>query len=346
MKRVPRLVQHLPRIVSAAVMNADISVVIATYNRAALVTEAVDSALAQTVQPREVLVVDDGSTDETLAVLARYGQRIRVIAQQNAGASKARNRAVAEAQGRWIAFLDDDDVWLPEKIERQWTLAEQNSNLGLVYCSDLAVDEQLRILYEREAKPENRGDVFERLLIRNFLFTSCVMARRDLIMRAGGMSPEYRFAEDWDLWLKIVATHPVDFVSEPLVLYRQSSAGLTQETPILARLRDTERILTRALALKPIPANVRKQAIRRARQDRATVLLGLGHNAGAIWNAMKLAVSSPFSGCPYRIMAYAALPNGLRDWTKRTFRSRGALPDLHTRSESAARPGSDAEAGS
>src|SRR5215510_13181409 len=142
---------------------ADVSVVIATYNRSRQVREAIDSVLAQTLPVREVIVVDDGSKDDTRAQLLAYGDRIRPFFQTNGGASAARNLAMRMAQGSWIAFLDDDDVWQPEKIAQQWELVQKNPSLGLVYCSDYAVDEQLRILYSRDAQPENRGQVFERL---------------------------------------------------------------------------------------------------------------------------------------------------------------------------------------
>src|SRR5262249_2321973 len=141
------------------------------------------------------------------------------------GASAARNHGMRAARGEWIAFLDDDDVWLPTKIERQMALAKNNAQLGLIYCSDYAVDEQLRILYSRDAYQENRGDVFGQLLTKNFIFTSCVIARRDVVENAGYMDLAYKFAQDWDLWLKIAVQHPVDFVPDPLVLYRQSASG-------------------------------------------------------------------------------------------------------------------------
>src|ERR1039458_6471559 len=153
----------------------DVSVVIATYNRASMLREAIDSVLAQTEPVREVIVVDDGSTDNTRDVLSGYGSRIVALYQPQSGASAARNRAIRAATGEWIAFLDDDDIWLDSKIERQMVIAKGNRNLGLVYCSDYAVDEKLQILWERAAAAENRGNVFDRLFVRNFIFTSCVM---------------------------------------------------------------------------------------------------------------------------------------------------------------------------
>jgi glycosyltransferase involved in cell wall biosynthesis len=197
-------------------MNADISVIIATYNRARQLKEAIDSVLAQSLPVREVIVVDDGSTDDTKSKLSQYGDRIQTFFLSNGGASAARNHGIRSSQGKWIAFLDDDDVWLPDKINRQMQLITSNPSLGLIYCSDYAVDEQLHILYRRDAENHNRGDVFERLLIKNFIFTSCTMARRDAIEKAGYMELEFKFGEDWDLWLRIAAKYQVDFVAKPL----------------------------------------------------------------------------------------------------------------------------------
>ena len=107
----------------------DVSVVIATYNRSRQVKEAIDSVLAQSAPVREIIVVDDGSKDDTREQLLSYGDRIRPFFQANGGASAARNLAMRMAQGSWIAFLDDDDVWLPEKIEQQMELVRRNPEL-------------------------------------------------------------------------------------------------------------------------------------------------------------------------------------------------------------------------
>jgi glycosyltransferase involved in cell wall biosynthesis len=295
----------------------DVSVVIATHNRAVQVRQAIDSVLGQSVPVREVIVVDDGSTDDTRTQLAAYGNSIRVLHQENAGASAARNRAFQSARAAWIAFLDDDDVWLKSKIERQMALIEHNPRIGLIYCSDYAVDEQLRILYPRNAAPENRGDVFERLIVKNFIFTSCVIARRDLIERADGMNPAYRFAEDWDLWLKIAATHTVDFVPEPLVWYRQSAAGcLTQETSMAERLRDMETILTSAIKLRRLPRSVERRAWHDLEVQWAATFLNQGTHARAVWHALQATALRPQSRKGYQVLLNSMMPKRVREWVK------------------------------
>lgn len=296
----------------------DVSVVIATYNRATQVKEAIDSVLAQTAPVREIIVVDDGSRDNTREQLLAYGDKVRPFFQKNGGASAARNLAMREAKGEWIAFLDDDDVWLPNKIERQMEIASANPALGLVYCSDYAVDEQLKILYTRNAAITNRGDVFERLLIKNFIFTSCVMARRSAVEKAGYMNLDFKFAQDWDLWLKIAAKHPVDFAPEPLVLYRQSSAGcLTKDMKAEDRLREMKEICEQGLKLRRVPQAVARRARFEIESQWASTALVQGQSGHAVPHALRSIWLQPKLMEGYRLTAHSLVPSGLRARAKR-----------------------------
>ena len=296
---------------------ADVSVVIATYNRAAQVKEAIDSVLAQTTPVREIIVVDDGSRDNTREQLLSYGDKIRTFFQKNGGASAARNLAMCEAKGEWIAFLDDDDVWLPNKIERQMEVADANPALGLIYCSDYAVDEHLKILYTRNAAISNRGEVFERLLIKNFIFTSCVMARRSAVEKAGHMNMEFKFAQDWDLWLKIAAEHPVDFAPEPLVLYRQSSAGcLTKDMKAEDRLREMKEICEQGVKLRKVPQSAARRARFEIESQWASTALVQGHNRHAFPHALLSIWLQPKSTEGYRLTAHSLVPSSLRTRAK------------------------------
>src|SRR6476660_5367458 len=305
----------------------DVSVVIATYNRSRQVREAIDGVLAQSVPVREIIVVDDGSKDDTRAQLLAYGDRIRPFFQANAGASAARNLAMRMAKGSWIAFLDDDDVWVREKIEQQWALVEKDPSLGLVYCSDYAVDEQLKVLYERTAQVQNRGEVFERLLIKNFIFTSCVIARRDAVVKAGYMQPEYKFAQDWDLWLKIAAEHPVDFAPAPLVLYRQSATGcLTHDMKADDRLLEMKTIMQRAFKLREVSGAARRRAEFEIESQWASASLVGGKNAAAFPHALRAVAAQPASLEGYRLMAHSLVPSNVRSWAKKMMGRNGATP--------------------
>ena len=202
-----------------------ISVIIPAYNAAAFVREAIDSVLAQTHPDVEVIVVDDSSTDDTPAILSSYGDRIRVHRQPNGGVSAARNRGASMSSGEWIAFLDADDVWTPDKLERQLASATtpisytNRYNFGL--RGDLPEDQS-------EATPLLDGDIFVALMLRgNFVTTSSVMIRRALFLDLGGFARSPRVCEDWDLWLRVAARHEFGVVANPLVGYRFTAASLS-----------------------------------------------------------------------------------------------------------------------
>ncbi len=297
---------------------ADVSVVIPTHNRAVLVRQAIDSVLSQTDPAREIFVVDDGSTDDTQKQLATYGDRIRVMYHPQGGVAAARNQALRVAAGQWIGFLDDDDVWLPTKLERQMTLIKQNPELGLVHCSDYAVDDQLNILYPRTISPENRGDIFERLLMGNFIFQSCVLVRRDVLEKAGYMDPVLRFAPDWDLWLKIGAKYSTDFVAEPLVLCRQSASGcLTRDIKLEQRLRETDNVFEMGITLRPIERRVRRMARHELERRSAGSWLMEGRNDRALPHSLRALVSRPTTFAGYRLVAYSLIPKSVRDCIRR-----------------------------
>ena len=203
-----------------------VSVVIPTYNRARLLPRALDSVLAQTFGNLEVLVIDDGSTDGTTALMARYHDpRVRYLVQPaNAGVSAARNRGMREARGEWIAFLDSDDEWLPDKLQRQLArshelagLGEADTNVGMIYCGFERISDDgthaVRI-------PTCRGDIYADLLVNNVISgTPGVMIRRAVVATAGFFDETIAAIEDYDYWLRVARFHHIDFVAEPLVRF-------------------------------------------------------------------------------------------------------------------------------
>lgn len=199
-----------------------VTVIIPTYNRAHLLSRALDSVLAQTFEDFEVLVVDDGSTDDTAALMAEYvarDERVRYLVQpRNAGVSAARNRGLREARGAYIAFLDSDDEWLPTKLERQVDRFEVlPEDVGLVYggVENVGADGERTV-----HTPEHRGDLFQTLLRKNVIHgTSGVMLRRAAAVRAGFFDEEIPAIEDWEYWLRVLPHFDVDFVAEPLTRY-------------------------------------------------------------------------------------------------------------------------------
>lgn len=226
-----------------------VSVVIPTYNYGHLLSRAVDSVLTQTFRDFEVLVVDDGSTDDTPKVLAGYGERIQAIRQDNAGVSAARNRGIAEARGEFIAFLDADDAWVPDKLEKQVAFLREHPQYDMVY-SDIShyVDDRLvhhSYLQERGYTQAASGLIYDNILREGFIFVPTVMVRRECLEAVGGFDPGLSCSEDLDLWLRIAERHRIGFLKESLVLRHDHSRNATKNA--LQYLSCPIRVLTKAL---------------------------------------------------------------------------------------------------
>ncbi|MEZ6064838.1 MAG: glycosyltransferase family A protein [Planctomycetaceae bacterium] len=177
-----------------------VSVVIPSFNHARYVCDAVDSVLAQTYANQDVIVVNDGSTDDTAEVLRKYGDRIQVIHQRNAGHSAARNTGIQHARGEWVAFLDADDYWHPQKTQRQLEAVGDHSEVGVI--GSAGGDEM----------PDEipAGAAVRTLTVRDFLHStpltsSSTMVRRHCFERAGLFDASLKGAEDRDMWLRLVA---------------------------------------------------------------------------------------------------------------------------------------------
>ena len=203
-----------------------VSVVIPTYNRGAKVEATLDSALAQTRAPLEIIVVDDGSTDGTAQwIRARYGERVRVIEQANSGVARARNRGWRAARGEWIAFLDHDDVWHPTKLEHLLNAA--TPDCGVIYARWRQIDENGAGLDEARAERWRgaRGAVFGWLFGWHcpLISMSVPIVRRGLLKQSGGFDPQCVPCDDWDLWLRLAPKTRFEFVDEVLVNYRCSA---------------------------------------------------------------------------------------------------------------------------
>jgi glycosyltransferase involved in cell wall biosynthesis len=205
------------------------SVIIPVYNGAEFVGSAIRSVLEQTERDLDLIVVDDGSTDDTREVVRRFDDpRLRLIEQSNAGPSAARNRGIAEARGEWVGFLDADDSWMPEKLAKHLECAAKHPEAGLIYSSVVVVgddDSFIELLHARIT-----GDALESLLFGNKISGggSSVTIRRDVFSRVGSFDPSIRFGEDWELWLRIASAFPFAAVDEPLTrrVERPDSYGM------------------------------------------------------------------------------------------------------------------------
>lgn len=251
-----------------------VSVVIPCYNSARFVTDAVDSVLAQTIPAREVLVIDDGSSDHPEEVLARYGDRIRVIKQKNAGVSAARNRGIREAKGELIAFLDADDRWLPHKLARQIEYFAAHPEVALVH-TDLLIwhSEKGETSYEPKGRERYQGNCYEKFFFECRISPSTVIARKKCLQDVGGFDERVTAAEDLDLWLRLARRWPFGFVDEPLKLYRKHESNVTGDSKKMA----VGRAFVYAKALREDPSLSRILGPRRVRSAIAEYVFEAGY---------------------------------------------------------------------
>ncbi len=231
-----------------------VSVIIPTYNRARLLGRAIESVLAQTYEPIEVIVADDGSTDDTADVVTRFGPRVRCERQANAGVSAARNLGLRRARGEFIAFLDSDDAWLPWKVAAQVALLRRRPEIGMVWTDMTAVDGEgrvraaryLRTMYtahrdvdiadvckstarlgtvwpdapaDLTAQAVYVGEIYPYMLLGNLVHTSTVLLRRTWAQQVGGFDEARRTGEDYGYHFQTTALGPVALIDAPSIRY-------------------------------------------------------------------------------------------------------------------------------
>lgn len=200
-----------------------VSVIIPNYNYGRFLSEAVESVLAQTYPCREIIVVDDGSTDNSLEILARYEGKVRVVRQKNCGVGMARNAGVRNSTSDLVAFLDADDYWMPDKIEKQIQCFRQDEKVGVVSCGMQEFDVSGKIIHYYHSNQE--GWIAEKILTFNtqvVIGGSAVLIKRDIFEAVGGydVRKELHPSEDWELGYRLALVSKIAFVPEILVSYR------------------------------------------------------------------------------------------------------------------------------
>jgi hypothetical protein len=265
-----------------------VSVVIPAYNCERFIRDAVDSALAQDYPAIEIIVVDDGSTDDTGALLASYGTRIRLLSQPNRGCAAARNKGVAHAHGRYIAFLDGDDAWSPWKIRYQIE-ALGKAGYKLAYSRFIVWHQEADGHYlpaYRMFSAEGiahvsdcalvTGCTYEALLKDCMVWTSTVLVEKAVLDEAGGFDESLELGEDYDLWLRLSRVMPMLGLEQPTALYRQHPHSITRG----ARNTNYEYlVLNRALAAWG-PGSAPEPGAMRARLARSMFNHGYSHYRG------------------------------------------------------------------
>ena len=221
------------------------SVIIPTYNAQDFVGEAIESALAQRNVKKEIILVDDGSTDKTFEVVKGFGNHVRIFNQNNSGPSSARNNGVRGSRGNVVAFLDSDDIWLPEKLYVQ--KEKLLDGYELVYTNRVNIDATGGVLPGQSfAVPSQDKVLWKDLLVDNMITTSSVAIYKDTFNRLGGFRDDIRFCEDWDLWLRFAENHNIGYSPEQLVKYRIHEAGVSRNYKSMNNMRI--KVVTTALS--------------------------------------------------------------------------------------------------
>lgn len=221
-----------------------VSVIVPAYNSAKYITETISSLLEQTYPNIEIIVVNDGSQDNTLDVLKFYQTKIVIIDQLNTGVSGARNTGIRAAKGDLISFCDSDDLWAPQKIHEQITYLQHNPSVGMVYCDwhvwnpdhngNFVVPEFFRSAqYGQEIDSAKSGWVYHKLLLDCICLTSTVMLRKDTIQKVGFFNTDLWCGEDYDYWLRVSRITEIHKLKSKLVLYRSLAESITRRpTPV------------------------------------------------------------------------------------------------------------------
>ncbi|MFX4263649.1 glycosyltransferase family 2 protein [Pelotomaculum propionicicum] len=192
-----------------------------TYNRAITIKRAVDSILKQTYQDFEIIIVDDGSTDNTYEIVKEFNEkRIKYIKhEKNKGASAARNTGIRESRGKYLAFQDSDDQWLPNKLKRQVEILDNSPNeVGIVYCGFWRFNNNKKIYYPSGKVIEKEGNVYKSLINGNFIGTPTAIIKKECFNKYGCFDERLPRLQDWELFIRLSKNYEFRFVNEPLVL--------------------------------------------------------------------------------------------------------------------------------
>jgi glycosyltransferase involved in cell wall biosynthesis len=231
--------------------NYTISVVITAYNAARWIRETLDSVLAQTYPPLEIIVVDDGSTDESASIIQQYGSSVRYIYQKNQGQPDARNVGIRAALGEYIAFVDADDLWKPEKLDLQ--VEKLKEGYQWVICGFISFDDATRQSLDLALLKMYQGDCLEQLLQVNFIGSPTPVVKREIFEDVGyfNNSMATRIGEDWQMWLRIAEKYPLGVVRRQLALRRAHVSSAMASANPTQKVENLKNIVNEAVERQP-----------------------------------------------------------------------------------------------
>lgn len=293
-----------------------VSVVIPTYNQASYLRDSIDSVLAQTYTAIEVVVVDDGSTDETPDILASYGDRVRAIRQTNHGAANALNHGIRESTGQYVCWLSSDDAFVPDKIARQVAAFTANPELGLSFMGFDQIDAQGAFVADRSDIPWRHPDLFVTVFWANPINGSTVMMPRSVLDEVGPFDEALRADVDAEMWFRVLARHPAAHIPGVHLHYRVHDKALSADRGLMHQSKTTvrQRILRDGILIRRLQAHDRgatprilaEMSAMFARQglhDLGRALLVRSVRTGRAWGAQRHAAAK---------LVEARLPKRLR----------------------------------
>lgn len=198
-------------------MPDSISVIITTYNRIHTIERAIDSVLAQTLSPDEIILVDDGSQDETNQLIQTKYPQVKYIRQENKGVSNARNKGLSQSSGEWIAFLDSDDEWLPSKLKIQIKSLHEQQEFKICHTNEIWIRRGRRVNQLKKHK-KSGGWIFSKCLPLCVVSPSSVLIHRSIFKEYGNFDESLPVCEDYDLWLRLCAFLPVLYIEKPQII--------------------------------------------------------------------------------------------------------------------------------
>ncbi len=270
-----------------------VSVVIPTYNRKSIISRAINSVLNQTYKNYEIIIVDDGSTDDTIEYIKdHFNSKVKCISQKNKGASSARNRGISEAKGKYVAFLDSDDEWVESKLQGQVAFLEKNPEIALLCGRTYRSDNIKKV--NSSISQSIVGDLFPTLFMHSFVSTPTVIVKKEVLDEVGGFDTNYKSAEDFDLWLKITKNYKCAFLPDLVAIVNRGKDNLS-----------TDKITLHLHALTILEIHYDENRIPRNKYNKAISdsYIALGRNylkSGQISQAKKSFIKS-FKIFPFRL---------------------------------------------
>lgn len=292
-----------------AISRPRVTVVVPTYNRECFIALAVESVVNQSVQDWELIIVDDGSTDQTTALLDSWltDPRIHYLYQSNQGQSAARNRGLAAVNSDYIGFLDSDDIWLSDKLEKQLAIFDRCAGVDIVHGDEIVIDEVGRVL-SKQNMARYSGFITPQLLSDNCVSMTTALVRRGCFEEMGGFDESDRVAEDYELWLRFSTRYRFYYEPGYVTLYRSMADQLSTDTRL--RLQANEHILNTFLNRFPsavTPAE-RRTGLSRFHTRKARYLASAGCRAEAIRAIFEAFCLKPFDRGVWRGMYRVCLP--------------------------------------